>query len=65
MMVDRRVNISQLVREHLRMLIISRHIGKILHVSVRELFLESDNTSILIVLENVSQTIPGFHSSKV
>lgn len=63
MIIDMRVNIPQLVTEHLRTLIVSRHIGKILHASVRELLLESDNTSIIIVLKNVSQTIPGFHSS--
>jgi hypothetical protein len=36
-----------------------------INVSVRELLFEGDNTVILIVLKNVSQTIPGFHSSGV
>lgn len=65
MIVDRRANISQLIREHYKTLAISRDIGKILHTSVREFLLKSDNPSILVVLKNVSQTIPGFHSSGV
>jgi hypothetical protein len=38
--VARRANIPQLVRDHLKMVIISKHIGKIIHASVRELLLE-------------------------
>lgn len=57
--VDMNTNIPQLVREHLKTLIVSRDIGKILHMSVGELLLESDNASILIILENISQSIPG------
>jgi hypothetical protein len=55
----------QLIRDHLKTLVVSRHIGKILHTSVRELLLNCDRMSILIVLKNVRQTILVFHSSGV
>ena len=65
MIVDRRADISQLIREHLKTLTITRDIGKILHTSVREFLLKSDSPSVLVVLKYVSQMIPGFHSSGV
>lgn len=65
MIVDRSVNIPQLVREHLKKLIISRDIWKILHASVGDLLLKSGNTSILIVLKINCQMIPCLHCSGV
>jgi hypothetical protein len=65
MINNKRTVISQLVREHPKTLTIRRDIRKILHVSVREFFLMSDNPSIIVFLKNVSQTIPVFHSSGV
>lgn len=55
----------QLVREHFKTLAVGINIRKILHASVREFLLKGDSTSIKIVLKNVSQTIPGCHSSGV
>jgi len=57
--VDRRADIPQLVREHLEALTVGRYIGEILHTSVREFLFKSDSTSVLIVLENLCQMVPG------
>jgi hypothetical protein len=65
MIVDRGVDVPQLIRDHLKTLTVSRDIGKILHASVRKLLLKSDNTSVLIVLKNVTQMILYFHNSGV
>ena len=65
MIVHKRTHISQLVREHLKKLTVSRDIGKILHASVREFLLKTDSPNILIVLKNVSQTILVSHISGV
>jgi hypothetical protein len=51
MIVDRRVDVPQLIRYHLKTLTVSRDIGKILHATVRDFLLKSDNMSILIVLK--------------
>jgi len=63
--VNRRANISQLVREHLKTLTVSRDIGKFLHTSVDKFLLKSDNTSILIILKNIFQTLLCFYYSGV
>jgi len=63
--VDWRADISKLVREHLKTLTVSRDIRKILHASVGKLLLKNDSTSVLIVLENICQTIPCFHCNGV
>jgi len=62
---QQRAYIPQLVIENLKTLTVSMYIGKILHTSVAEFLLKGDIASILIVLKNVSQTIPSFHSSGV
>jgi hypothetical protein len=51
MIVDRRVDVPQLIRDHLKTLTVSRDIGKILHATVRDFLLKSDNMSVLIVLK--------------
>jgi hypothetical protein len=53
--VDRRIDVPQLIREHLKTLAVGRDIGKILNASVRELLLKGESTSILIVLKNVAK----------
>lgn len=63
--VDRRVNIPQLDINHLKTLIVSKDIEKILHTSFIEFLLQGDNMSILIVLKKPAKWFHVCHSSGV